>query len=175
MNWDGKFSISDIAGVISVIAVCISLVAVARSNRKLTQSMRLSTLQAMVNEMNGLRQNRSDNPDLERSLFESRSQWSDRQIQHHLTAVQLANIFEWAYLARRDGLLEKDVWDSWVETWRAVILASESLQKSFHSEVWTFARSPEIAAQLNSLVNGSHSIEDPIRAKQGFWAKLIGV
>jgi len=159
-----EISISDITQVFSLIAVFISLIAVARSNKKLSSSLRLSTLQAMVTEMNKLRQSRAENPELERSLFTSRSDWSDTEIQHHLAAVQLANIFEWAFLARRDGLIELDVWDSWVETWRSVILSSDSLKASFTDPIWTFGRSPEIALQLTALVSGKEVITDPFKS-----------
>jgi len=175
MNWNPEIAIADITGTLSLLAVCLSLVAVARSNRKLTQSMQLSTLQAMISEMNGLREMRSENPDLERSLFDSRESWSDTQIQHNLTAVQFANIFEWAYIARRDGLLEQQVWDSWVETWRNVILASRPLRESFTDNVWTFGRTPEVAAELNQLVSGSGLISDPCKRKNRFWSRIAGV
>lgn len=175
MNWDATFSIADICGVVSVLAICISLISVSRSNRRLSQSMKLTTLQAMVGEMNNLRQARAENPNLERSLFEARAEWSDTQIQHHLTAVQLANIFEWAYLARRDGLIEKDVWDSWVDTWRSVILASKPLRSAFTESVWTLGRSAEITVQLNALVSGSSAVLDPIRQKKSLWEKIVGI
>lgn len=174
MEWDRTISVADITGIISILAVCLSLVAVARSNRKLVQSMRLSTLQAMVSELNNLRQNRSQHPDLERSLFEGRKDWSDLEIQHNLTAVQLANVFEWAFVARRDGLLDKDVWESWVETWRSVILASESLRLAFTLSVWTFGRAPEISVELTKLVNGSGVILDPFKKSSTFWQRLTG-
>jgi hypothetical protein len=170
-----EISISDISQILSLIIVGISLVAVARSNRRMSQSMRSSTLQAMITEMNKLRQSRSDNPELERALFSARKEWTDSQIEMHLAAVQLANIFEWAFLARRDGLVELDVWDSWVETWRSVILASEPLKLSFTDSVWTLGRSPEVSHQLTLLVNGTGKIADPLRKKSRLWERLVGV
>lgn len=175
MQFDKNISLSDIAAVLSLVAVCISLVAVARSNVRLEKSLKLSTLQAMITEMNNLRQVRAENPNLERSLFESRKEWSDLEIQHNITAVQLANIFEWAYIARRDGLLEKDVWDSWVQTWRSVILSSEPLRNAFKDSVWTFGRSTEISHELTKLVNSSGEIDDPHKPRSGLWQKLTGV
>jgi hypothetical protein len=175
VNISPEVSISDISQILSLIIVGVSLVAVARSNRRMSQSMRSSTLQAMITEMNKLRQARSDNPDLERSLFSARKDWTDSQIEHHLAAVQLANIFEWAFLARRDGLIELDVWDSWVETWRSVILASEPLKLSFTDAVWTLGRSPEVSQQLTLLVNGTGKIADPVRKKSRLWERLVGV
>lgn len=167
MSWNGTFSIADIASLLSLVALAISLLSVAQSNRRLSRSMHLSTLQSMVTEMNQLRQNRADNPDLERSLFESRKDWSDTEIQHHLTAVQLANIFEWAFLARRDGLIDKDIWDSWVETWRSVILASTPLREAFTDTVWTLGRSPQITVELRALVTGDSGISDPFERRRG--------
>ena len=67
--------------------------------------MRLDNLQSMVGEMNQIRRTRAENPDLERALFDKRNTWDDERINTNLMAVQLANIFEWAYFARRDGLI----------------------------------------------------------------------
>ncbi len=155
--------ISTVISTLSLLALFLSFLAVARSNRQLAKSMRLSNLQAMVVEMNQIRRLRASTPNLERELFENRKEWSDLQISQNLMAVQLANIFEWAYLARRDGLIEKDVWESWVETWRSVILSSESLRKSFTSSVWTFGRMNDLTMTLTDLVQGAGTIGDPFR------------
>lgn len=155
--------ISTVISTLSLLALFLSFLAVARSNRQLAKSMRLSNLQAMVVEMNQIRRLRASTPNLERELFENRKEWSDLQISQNLMAVQLANIFEWAYLARRDGLIEKDVWESWVETWRSVILSSESLRKSFTSSVWTFGRMNDLTKTLTDLVQGAGTIGDPFR------------
>ncbi len=155
--------ISTVISTLSLLALFLSFLAVARSNRQLAKSMRLSNLQAMVVEMNQIRRLRASTPNLERELFENRKEWSDLQISQNLMAVQLANIFEWAYLARRDGLIEKDVWESWMETWRSVILSSESLRKSFTSSVWTFGRMNDLTMTLTDLVQGAGTIGDPFR------------
>lgn len=170
-----EMSISDIIQLVSLFIIGVSLIAVARSNRRMTQSMRSSTLQAMITEMNKLRQVRAENPSLERSLFTARQNWTDSQIQHHLAAVQLANIFEWAFFARRDGLIESDVWESWVETWRSVILASDPLRDAFTDSVWTLGRSTEVSVMLQELIAGNGEIQDPIRVKSRVWEKIVGV
>lgn len=72
-----EISISDIIQLVSLLIIGVSLIAVARSNRRMTQSMRSSTLQAMITEMNKLRQSRAENPSLERSLFTARQNWTD--------------------------------------------------------------------------------------------------
>lgn len=161
----------DLAGLLVLVA---SFVAVARSNRKLSISMRLNNMQAMVSEMNELRRIRAADPELERSLFDSRQNWTDEQISQNLVAVQLANIFEWAYLARRDGLIEKDVWESWVETWRSVILSSKPLQEAFTPSVWTFGRQKDVADALNELVRGASNIPDPHKGSSKFLGWLTG-
>lgn len=171
MDSDLISQLLDLAGLVILV---LSFVAVARSNRKLSISMRLNNMQAMVSEMNELRRLRAADPELERALFDSRRDWSDQEINQNLVAVQLANIFEWAYLARRDGLIEKDVWESWVETWRSVILASKPLQEAFTPSVWTFGRQEDVANALNDLVLGEKSIDDPHRGTSKFWAKLTG-
>ena len=162
-------TIAEILGIVvngvSALAVVISLFFVVSSNRRLSTSLRLSNMQAMVSEMNELRRLRAQNPDLERELFEKRSDWTALQIEKNLTAVQLANIFEWAYLARRDHLIERDVWESWVLTWRDVIMASESLKASFSDSVWTFGRQADVAKSLGALVKGSGEIPDPARRR----------
>ena len=164
--------VSTAISTLSMLALFLSLIAVARSNSKLADSMRLTNLQAMVVEMNQLRRFRATDTEVERSLFEDRVNWTDTQIHHNLVAVQLANIFEWAYLARRDGLIELDVWDSWVETWRSVILASEPLRKAFTPTVWTFGRSKDTLAALTLLVEGTGIISDPLRVQSGLGSRI---
>lgn len=164
-----------IVEVVGAAGIILSLIALIRSNAKLGASVRLSTLQAMISEMNELRRARADEPELERSLFESRQDWSDIEIKHHVAAVQLANVFEWAYLARRDGLLERDVWESWVETWRGVILASPPLRAAFTPTVWTFGRSEEVTHYLNELIKGGGDVGDPCRDRAGITKRLAGI
>jgi hypothetical protein len=146
---------------ISTIGLLVSLFFVAQSNRKLAASMRMQTLQSMVSEMNTIRQMRSNDPSLERELFTNRAGWTDSEIKKNLFAVELANIFEWAYLARKNDLLEKEIWDSWVETWVGLLKASKPLADSFSENVWTFGRSPEMRQALDALVRGEGVVKDP--------------
>lgn len=139
----------------------VSLVLVVWSNRHLARSQRLNTLQSMVSEMNTIRQFRAENTQLERALFDARTQWDDLKIQKNIMAVQLANVLEWAYIARRDNMLDKDVWESWVTTWRQVILKSQPLRESFTETVWTFGREPSMSKVLTDLVMSSGPIPDP--------------
>ncbi len=167
--------ISDAISIATLLALVLSLIAATRSNRRVSESMRLSNLQSMVGEMNQIRRTRAENPDLERALFEKRSEWDDVKINTNLMAVQLANIFEWAYFARRDGLIEKDVWTSWVETWRSVILDSASMKSLFTNQVWTFGRHPEVAQALTSIVQEAGEIPDPIRSKSRILRFFTGI
>lgn len=128
-------SVGDAAAVVQAAGVVVGFLALWRSNRRLSASLRMQTLQQMVVEMNRLRSVRASEPALERALFPSRAGWEDAKVKAHLIAVQLANIFEWAYLARRDGLIEREVWDSWVATWRGVILKSDPIRASFDDVV----------------------------------------
>lgn len=166
--------ISLVVETLGVLAIVISLLAVARSNQRVQNVERLSTLQSMVVEMNSLRQVRAANPDLERSLFESRADWSDSHIQNNLVAVQLANILEWAFLARRDRLIEKDVWESWVQTWRNVIMSSKSLKATFKDSVWTFGRHTAVQPVLYEIIWGKSDIPDPARSQSRFLAWITG-
>lgn len=167
--------IADVISIATLLALILSLLASTRSNRRLSESMRLNNLQSMVGEMNQIRRTRAENPNLERALFEKRADWDDDKINTNLMAVQLANIFEWAYFARRDGLIEKDVWVSWVETWRSVILDSASMRSLFTDQVWTFGRHPEVAQALTSIVQGQGEIPDPVRSKSRILRFITGI
>jgi hypothetical protein len=138
------------AGSAGVIA---SLIFVTRSNRRLAKTQNLTNLQQILGEMNKLRTYRADHPDLEKALFENRETWGDIKIQQNLMAVQLANIFEWAFFAKREGLLDDDVWRSFIETWKKVILASPPLKDSFVDTVWTFGRDPSVMTKLKDLLD----------------------
>jgi hypothetical protein len=149
---------------VQAILLFFSFWAVVWSNRQVAKAQRVSTLQQMVAEMNQLRQFRASNPSLEKELFEARHDWSDLQVQNNIVAVQLANILEWAYIARRENLLDKRVWESWVKTWQDVILASQPLRQLFTPTVWTFGRDPYMAQKLHELVI-EHKAYDPRREK----------
>jgi hypothetical protein len=163
-----------LANAVGTLIIGVTLIRLVTADRRLAATQRMDNLQRMVVEMNALRRLRSEHPELERSLFEARSTWTDAQIQHNLMAVQLANILEWAYLSRREGLLDKDVWESWVETWRIVILASEPLRQDFVSSVWTFGRSPDVIPVLQDLVASDNPIPDPAdgRGIRRHWRRL---
>lgn len=134
------------------VGVIISLVLVARSNQRLARAQNLTNLQQILGEMNKLRLYRADHPELERALFKERERWTDTRVQEHLMAVQLANIFEWAFFAKRDGLLREEVWDSWVTTWTEVILISPPLKECFNDKVWTFGREPAVMGEMKALL-----------------------
>jgi hypothetical protein len=152
--------------VLTALIYLATFLNLAWANRRMAASLRMGTLAQMVGEMNDLRQFRADHPDLERELFEGRRTWSTASVQRHLAAVQLANILEWAYVARRNDLIEKDVWESWASTWRDVILESKSLRASFDASVWTFGRSRRVLADLEQLVSTRQAIPDP-RGRRG--------
>jgi len=165
---------SVVVSAVSAFAVVVTLYALVRSNRRLSASLRIGTLQQMVSEMNGLRNRRADHPTMERAMFESRATWTDDQIREYLLAVELANIFEWAYIARREGFLDSDIWTSWAETWRSVILASPPLKKSFTATVWTFARAPAMLAEINGFFNDPSELPDPRRqAARSRWRQRL--
>jgi hypothetical protein len=157
--------LSTIINAIQTLAVVLALSATIWSNRKLAKSLRSNALQQMIAEMNRLREQRMEHPDIERSLFPKRAQWPDQRIRENIMAVELANIFEWAYLARREGLIEKAVWDSWAMTWRSIIFPSPILRGLFadQAHIWTFCRAPEMAHQLRLIVESETAeIPDPI-------------
>lgn len=167
--------ITDAISIATLIALILSFISASRSNRRLSDSMRLDNLQSMVGEMNQIRRTRAENPDLERALFDKRNTWDDERINTNLMAVQLANIFEWAYFARRDGLIESDVWVSWVETWRSVILDSTPMRTLFTDQVWTFGRHPDVAQALTSIIQSEGEILDPLRKGSRFLKFITGI
>lgn len=170
---------ANIAQVTGAVAIVLSLMQVARSNRRLAASLRLDSMQQMIGELNKLRQIRMDQPDLERSLFPDRKSWSDDQVRKNLVAVQFASMFEWAYFTRREGLLPADVWLSWIDTWHAVIIRSPGLRESFEESVWTFGREEPAHQDLMRLVFDEGVRQDPFvtRRKQRrlptFWTRFM--
>lgn len=68
-----------------------------------------------------------------------------------MAIVQFANTLEWAYLARRDGLIEQEVWNSWISTWKNVIAANASDEHLLDHSVWTFGRTGKISEDLKLI------------------------
>jgi len=165
-----------VVSAISTAIVAFALLASVKANSRLAASLRLATLQQMVVEMDELRRIRVNDPALERVLFPTRASWSDLDIKRYVMAVQLANIFEWAYLARRDHLLDRDIWESWWETWQGVILASPSIKGSLEETVWTFGRSPQVRQDLDRLLNSQpgEPIPDPFQSRGMLTRLLLG-
>lgn len=161
-----------IVATFTAVIYLFTLLSLVRANSHLGSSLRIDTLAHMVSEMNEVRRSRAEHPEVERHMFAGREGWSDEEIRHHLVAVQLANILEWAYLARCQGLLEKDVWESWVDTWRDVIVASEPLQQSFGPAVWTFGRDPVTSTHLRALVSAEGDVTDPIE-RRSRWRRVV--
>jgi hypothetical protein len=157
---------ADVAQVTVAAAIVASLLQVALSNRRLAASLRLNSMQQMISELNRLRQVRMNQPDLERSLFPERALWTDEGLRKHLVAVQLANMFEWAYFSRREGLLPADVWLSWIDTWHSVIVSSPGLREAFAESVWTFGREEPARQDLRDLVFATGVRTDPYFARR---------
>jgi len=143
-----------------------ALLATMWANRNLARSIRLNALQQMISEMNRLREQRFHDPNVERAFFPNREKWSDCEIRQNIMAVELANVFEWAYLARRARLIDHDVWTSWAETWRSIIFPSPALRGLFadQNHVWTFCRSSDMESDLRKIVEHQEGrIPDPAR------------
>lgn len=137
----------------NLVVLTLTLIFVGWSNLIVAKSVRLNNLQQMVVEMNRIRQARASCPDLERALFGHRAGWTDAEIQSYLVAVQWANILEWAYLARQDGVITASVWQSWAKTWVDVMLASDALRTHLlRDEIWTFGRSRKMRDELKRMI-----------------------
>jgi hypothetical protein len=140
-------------------ASAVGLIGLVVNMNRTNKVTRLDTLQRMISELNKLRQTRSDHPELERELFPSRKLWTDERIKEHMAIVQLANTLEWAYLARRDGLIDLEVWESWVTTWKSVISTNANEEHLYDSSVWTFGRSGTIFEDLKTITTGNRTID----------------
>jgi hypothetical protein len=157
-------SLSEVVSLLAALGTLATITGLVITIRRNTATSRLDTLQRMVAEMNHLRQQRATNPSLERSLFPDRRDWTDEQIAEHLAMVQLANTLEWAYIARRSGMLDLDVWESWVATWRGVIENDTKRDSLYHASVWTFGRTGTMAKDLERLTKGD-DLPDPYSRK----------
>lgn len=153
-------SIKYFATLVVILTSLGTLISLVFSIRRESASNRLDTLQRMVSELNELRRYRTAHPDVERSLFPARENWSSGRIAEHLSIVQLANTLEWAYIARREGLLDYEVWQSWVLTWQTVIEPNSTRENLYNDMVWTFGRSGQMSIDLQSL-NIEGTIIDP--------------
>jgi hypothetical protein len=111
--------------------------------------------------MNKIRQVRFENPEIEKKLFPSRKDWNDEKVKKYLLTLQMANVFEWAYIARRQDLISYQEWESWIITWREVIVDSEELKALLSDTVWTFARQDAMQRHIRSLLDQSLQITDP--------------
>jgi hypothetical protein len=155
----------NVSEVIATVASCgtlVSIIGLIVTVRRNTALSRLDTLQKMVSELNALRRYRASNPDIERALFPPRHKWSKEKIGQHLTIVQLANTLEWAYIARRSGFIDFDVWNSWVATWKGVIEHEAQTDEIYHESVWTFSRHGQMADDLR-LMTKQDIVIDPLR------------
>lgn len=154
-----------VVSAIGAVLVGGSLISVAWSNARLARVQNLNNLQQIMGEMNRLREYRSDHPELERELFAERADWSDEKIRGYLLAVQMANIFEWAFIARKRNLLDQMTWDSWVETWQNVIIPNPALRDQFTDKVWTFGRVEPMRSELMRLITVRSVTGNPIETQ----------
>jgi hypothetical protein len=170
---DAATLLANLATALSFVVLVFSLLYVVRSNNQVANSMRITALQQLLSEMNELRRIRASDIGLEQALFDARKNWDEVTIKKHLMAVQLANILEWAFIARRDGVLSETEWKAWAKTWREVILSSASLKSAFKSEVWTFGRDPGIEDALKHIFDETKPIPDP-RSHISRWKQFFG-
>ena len=149
------------AAIVGVIIILITLIQLVRSNRQLTRSINQTSLYNILSEMNKIRQVRFENPEIEKKLFPSRKDWNDEKVKKYLLTLQMANVFEWVYIARRQDLISYQEWESWIKTWREVIVDSEELKAHLSDTVWTFARQDAMQRHIRSLFDRSLQITDP--------------
>lgn len=148
----------------TVVGLIVTIIEMTLETRRLRLAIQSDTTQKMVYMMNDLRNKRLDNPALEKILFAKRKNWSDDEIRRHVFIVELVNIFEWSYLARRDGLIDKETWSQWIKTWRDFIVADDRMKEAFEPSVFTFSHEEARDAITKLIKEEQVSAIDPYKS-----------
>jgi len=147
---------------IQTIAIIFALFVTIVELKRTRTSNRVNTYNNIISMMNNLRNFRIIDPDLERALFAGRSTWTDAEIKTRVYAVELANIFEWVFLSRKVGLIEKRVWDEWILLWKTVILSDKSMTDLLADPtIYTFSRLEACDVVINISKNKKYIVPDP--------------
>lgn len=156
---------------IQTIAIIFALFVTIVELKRTRTSNRVNTYNNIISMMNNLRNFRIIYPDLEKTLFAGRSSWTDEKIRTRVYAVELANIFEWVFLSRKVGLIEKRVWDEWILLWKTVILSDKSMTDLLTDPtIYTFSRSEACDVVKNISKYTNYIVPDPYI---GFFKELF--
>ena len=148
--------------LIQTIAIIFALFVTIVELKRTRTSNRVNTYNNIISMMNNLRNFRIIYPDLERALFYGRKKWTDEEIKARVYAVELANIFEWVFLSRKVGLIEKSVWDEWIHLWNTVILSDKNMADLLKdSSVYTFSSSEACNVVKEIIKNEKYKVPDP--------------
>lgn len=131
----------DTVEIAQTIAIIGLLILAFFEFRRTRISREIDAYNTIIRMMNDLRRHRIEDPKMERVLFKTRKYWGDAQIKRHVYAVGLANIFEWMLLSRKAGLIDRRIWEEWIDLWKTVILKDESMAAKLKDRVvYTFSR-----------------------------------
>lgn len=118
-----------------------------------------NNIAAMLNNLRNLRIN---DPKLEGLLFAGRKDMSEQEIKTRVYVVELANIFELAFLSRKVGLMGKSVWDEWIYLWKTTILSDESMATLLTDPtIYTFSRLEACDVVKKISKNKDYIVPDP--------------
>lgn len=130
----------EILDILQTIAIIVTLSFSLWQWKKNSDIIKIDNYGKIINSLNNLRNIRIQFPDLERALFKSRQEMNDNEIRKRVYGVELANIFEWAFLSQKEGLIDKKEWDDWSSMWKKVILSDESMRTMMEDKtIYTFS------------------------------------
>lgn len=135
-----EIGLREILDILQTIAIILTLSFSSWQWKKNRDIIKIDNYAKIINSMNNLRDVRIQFPDLERALFKSRDKMEDKEIRKRVYCVELANIFELAFLSHEKGLIDQKEWDDWSSMWKKVILSDESMRTMMEDEtIYTFS------------------------------------
>jgi hypothetical protein len=152
----------EIIDLIQTIAILVALLVTGVQLKRVRTSNRVNTYTSIISMMNNLRNLRINDTELEGLLFTGRKDMSQQEIKKRVYVVELANIFELAFLSRKVGLMEKSVWDEWIYLWQNIILTDESMATLLTDPtIYTFSRIEALDIIKKISKNKEYIVPDP--------------
>lgn len=115
MNWEALQGIAELVGALGVI---ISLIYLAAQVRQNTKSIRTASNQDLLTSFNGMLEF-AKSSEYGAKIFDAYARQGLENLSQQeiagvrVASVQILRVFEQAYLQRRAGLLDEDVWQGW--------------------------------------------------------------
>ena len=152
----------EITDLIQTIAIIFALIVTALGLKRTRTSNQINTYNNIISMMNNLRNLRIKDTELEGLLFAGRKDMTEQEIKTRVYVVELANIFELAFLSRKVGLMGKSVWDEWLYLWKTIILSDESMATLLTDPtIYTFSRLEACEEIINMSENKDYIVPDP--------------